>query len=196
MFLVDFLYVFFVYVSGDHRDLHVLTHSFPTRRSSDLIVNRLEAWLHGIAETDIDDNCYAGPGERGCSAQADATILQLLADGSGLQRIEIKGHAIVASARQDFAKYAEDAPLAGIAKSQEIEVTRAAGCLRQPGVEQHGALQDKAVCMRRAAQPVEQALVNEARQKDVERLIGPPREIEQARPHGCGDVCRWFSHRR
>src|SRR3546814_765772 len=24
------------YVSGDHRDLHVLTHSFPTRRSSDL----------------------------------------------------------------------------------------------------------------------------------------------------------------
>src|SRR3546814_21154260 len=23
--------------SGDHRDLHVLTHSFPTRRSSDLI---------------------------------------------------------------------------------------------------------------------------------------------------------------
>src|SRR3546814_8349233 len=97
MFLVDFLYVFFVYVSGDHRDLHVLTHSFPTRRSSDLIVNRLEAWLHGIAETDIDDNCYAGPGERGCSAQADATILQLLADGSGLQRIEIKGHAIVRS---------------------------------------------------------------------------------------------------
>src|SRR3546814_20540975 len=23
--------------SGDHRDLHVLTHSFPTRRSSDLL---------------------------------------------------------------------------------------------------------------------------------------------------------------
>src|SRR3546814_19131193 len=27
---------FFFYLSGDHRDLHVLTHSFPTRRSSDL----------------------------------------------------------------------------------------------------------------------------------------------------------------
>src|SRR3546814_7999746 len=26
----------FFYGSGDHRDLHVLTHSFPTRRSSDL----------------------------------------------------------------------------------------------------------------------------------------------------------------
>src|SRR3546814_15768463 len=24
---------------GDHRDLHVLTHSFPTRRSSDLFLN-------------------------------------------------------------------------------------------------------------------------------------------------------------
>src|SRR3546814_13474112 len=31
------LYVFvFFELYGDHRDLHVLTHSFPTRRSSDL----------------------------------------------------------------------------------------------------------------------------------------------------------------
>src|SRR3546814_1912800 len=28
--------LFFFEVYGDHRDLHVLTHSFPTRRSSDL----------------------------------------------------------------------------------------------------------------------------------------------------------------
>src|SRR3546814_18178722 len=31
--------------SGDHRDLHVLTHSFPTRRSSDLIGRRRIAFL-------------------------------------------------------------------------------------------------------------------------------------------------------
>src|SRR3546814_7922950 len=32
--------IFFLWY-GDHRDLHVLTHSFPTRRSSDLIeINR------------------------------------------------------------------------------------------------------------------------------------------------------------
>src|SRR3546814_9913343 len=31
-----FLSFFFFKLSGDHRDLHVLTHSFPTRRSSDL----------------------------------------------------------------------------------------------------------------------------------------------------------------
>src|SRR3546814_18177868 len=29
--------VFFFYLYGDHRDLHLLTHSFPTRRSSDLL---------------------------------------------------------------------------------------------------------------------------------------------------------------
>src|SRR3546814_10536166 len=29
------LFVFFFYCAGDPRDLHVLTHSFPTRRSSD-----------------------------------------------------------------------------------------------------------------------------------------------------------------
>src|SRR3546814_15079246 len=28
---------FFFSCCGDHRDLHVLTHSFPTRRSSDLV---------------------------------------------------------------------------------------------------------------------------------------------------------------
>src|SRR3546814_15348987 len=28
--------MFFFYCYGDHRDLHVLTHSFPTRRSADL----------------------------------------------------------------------------------------------------------------------------------------------------------------
>src|SRR3546814_19488899 len=31
-----FLCFFFFYLYGAHRDLHVLTHSFPTRRSSDL----------------------------------------------------------------------------------------------------------------------------------------------------------------
>ena len=86
--------------------------------------------------------------------------------------------------------------LTGIAKSQQIEVACAAGRPGQPGGEQHGALQDKAVCVRRAAQPVEQALVNEARQKDVERLVGLTRDIEQARAHRRGDVCRRFSHRR
>src|SRR3546814_19082910 len=30
--------VFFFYRSGNHRDLHVLTPSFPTRRSSDLLI--------------------------------------------------------------------------------------------------------------------------------------------------------------
>src|SRR3546814_9440048 len=29
--------LFFFLCDGDHRDLHVLTHSFPTRRSSDLL---------------------------------------------------------------------------------------------------------------------------------------------------------------
>src|SRR3546814_11194617 len=34
-------YDFFVYLYGDHRDLHVLTHSFPTRLSSDLLCTSL-----------------------------------------------------------------------------------------------------------------------------------------------------------
>src|SRR3546814_18673556 len=34
------LFSFFFYVYGDHLDRHVLTHSFPTRRSSDLASGR------------------------------------------------------------------------------------------------------------------------------------------------------------
>src|SRR3546814_13135796 len=34
--MVIVISLFFFYVSGDHRDLHVLTHSFPTRLSSEL----------------------------------------------------------------------------------------------------------------------------------------------------------------
>src|SRR5213075_2981683 len=35
--------IFFCYGYGDHRDLHNKTHSFPTRRSSDLLLNEWEA---------------------------------------------------------------------------------------------------------------------------------------------------------
>src|SRR3546814_20687005 len=41
MYCYVYVYIFgsFVFYGyGDHRDLHVLTHSFPTRRSSDLTV--------------------------------------------------------------------------------------------------------------------------------------------------------------
>src|SRR3546814_19224655 len=40
--LVHTSYSFFFSRYGDHRDLHVLTHSFPTRRSSDLFFDPLE----------------------------------------------------------------------------------------------------------------------------------------------------------
>src|SRR3546814_1647786 len=40
--------MFFFYGDGDHRDLHVLTHSFPTRRSSDLTQQALAA--RGLAD--------------------------------------------------------------------------------------------------------------------------------------------------
>src|SRR3546814_1961084 len=39
------LYVFFFYCYGHHRDLHVLTHSFPTRRSSDLSWPTNSLWV-------------------------------------------------------------------------------------------------------------------------------------------------------
>src|SRR3546814_4602052 len=42
-FIILFYLFFFFYLFGDHRYLHVLTHSFPTRRSSDLLPRCLPA---------------------------------------------------------------------------------------------------------------------------------------------------------
>src|SRR3546814_13581214 len=36
-----FMLFFLFKLYGDHRDLHVLTHSFPTRRSSDLLLGEI-----------------------------------------------------------------------------------------------------------------------------------------------------------
>src|SRR3546814_12812176 len=50
---------FFLYRDGDHRDLHVLTHSFPTRRPSDLV---LVADRH--PEAGVERRLAAEPAER------------------------------------------------------------------------------------------------------------------------------------
>src|SRR3546814_2755375 len=52
------LYVFFFKGDGDHRDLHVLTHSFPTRRSADL---RRRHWrsYHGLRRGIEEDLAFA-----------------------------------------------------------------------------------------------------------------------------------------
>src|SRR3546814_11862846 len=43
--------IFFFSLYGDHRDLHVLTHSFPTRRSSDLLSTGLTAVIPSAKQT-------------------------------------------------------------------------------------------------------------------------------------------------
>src|SRR5205807_9590611 len=55
------IYLFFFYLSGDHRDLH----SFPTRRSSDLqVCNQLQKCLVSLAEIawtgGVDQHCSYG----------------------------------------------------------------------------------------------------------------------------------------
>src|SRR3546814_20486734 len=45
------MYLFFFYCSGAHRDLTVLTHSFPTRRSADLPMSAQVAVIKGDDRT-------------------------------------------------------------------------------------------------------------------------------------------------
>src|SRR3546814_11969544 len=50
-------FMFFFLRYGDHRDLHVLTHSFPTRRSSDLTSWQTRARNTGIRPLRISTFC-------------------------------------------------------------------------------------------------------------------------------------------
>src|SRR3546814_17230576 len=54
LFALIFLLIFFFYFYGHHRDLHVLTHSFPTRRSSDL-TNLTKVALSCIHQAELLD---------------------------------------------------------------------------------------------------------------------------------------------
>src|SRR3546814_12980929 len=62
---VDLL-VFF-YRSGDHRNLHVLTHSFPTRRSSDLCSPRPAATWRSTALWQVFNSPPANQRQKGLS---------------------------------------------------------------------------------------------------------------------------------
>src|SRR3546814_20836668 len=59
--------MFFFYLSAAHRDLHVLTHSFPTARSSDL---RADATKAQLAKRGVEPVLYEGltRGEKDFSA--------------------------------------------------------------------------------------------------------------------------------
>src|SRR3546814_11937586 len=50
---------FFFYLSGDHRDLHVRTHSFPTRRSSDLLTTPINILVSEVGPRDGLQNVEA-----------------------------------------------------------------------------------------------------------------------------------------
>src|SRR3546814_19003614 len=71
---------------GDHRDLHVLTHSFPTRRSSDLaeaaeraglaLVHRMEALVAAIPE--LEDRATRMSAQRMDNGHALAERIDML----------------------------------------------------------------------------------------------------------------------
>src|SRR3546814_20278036 len=61
------LFLFFFKGYGDHRDLPVLTHSFPTRRSSDLRPCRtgsVRSTAHARAHHGADSHVQTGPAPR------------------------------------------------------------------------------------------------------------------------------------
>src|SRR3546814_15141061 len=66
------IFDFFVYGYGDHRDLPVLTHSFPTRRSSDLTF--LPRWKSTGTRTDHDASCARSPVLGGMNVQSQAAL--------------------------------------------------------------------------------------------------------------------------
>src|SRR3546814_18181536 len=78
-----FLTFFYFYRDGDHRVLHVLTHPFPTRRSSDLLARTDDFWM-SLAARPIDQSSLAAlrilhaenPGQSERSSEALAGLVE------------------------------------------------------------------------------------------------------------------------
>src|SRR3546814_14167162 len=82
-----FFYVylfFFFYGYGDHRDLHVLTPSFPTRRSSDLAQKRVLKEIRHDTRSGLQMNRLL-QGDVGSGKTVIALMSMLLAVDNGLQ---------------------------------------------------------------------------------------------------------------
>src|SRR3546814_8764357 len=88
---------FFVEGYGDHRDLHVLTHSFPTRRSSDLGATR-----PGFAVT--LDAAPTLPGIAAALATIEAVLVTLL-DNSRQARSEEHTSELQSLMRNSYAVF-------------------------------------------------------------------------------------------
>src|SRR3546814_10480669 len=73
------MYIFFFKCYGDHRDLHVLTHSFPTRRSSDL------------AARDYNANRYHKPGDEDADSWKLDGVIEDLQALYGVGRVLVDG---------------------------------------------------------------------------------------------------------
>src|SRR3546814_18700844 len=66
------MFLFILYLYGIHRDLHLLTHSFPTRRSSDL----LPALLQEDYCPDIHERLGLYKRLASCQTPDDLTVMQ------------------------------------------------------------------------------------------------------------------------
>src|SRR3546814_16205126 len=66
---------FFFEVDGDHRDLHVLTHSFPTRRSSDLVASAIAGGMPNAGLIPAQLQATLGQDDGASSNSADGQAL-------------------------------------------------------------------------------------------------------------------------
>src|SRR3546814_15758003 len=69
------LLTFFCFWSGDHRALHVLTHSFPTRRSSDLTGGNLVATRNATTTAEAGFSIGSGDWQNDLTGTATGDIV-------------------------------------------------------------------------------------------------------------------------
>src|SRR6056297_539602 len=100
---MSFYFFFFFYWYGAHRDLHVLTHSFPTRRSSDLARQRLHQGLAGEIVAHVAEAAGGVEAQFGVVGDDAAGLLPAM-----LERMQPERHE---TGRVRHAGHAEDAAL-------------------------------------------------------------------------------------
>lgn len=148
----------------------------------------MEAWLGGIAITNIDDNAHARPINRRVAFEAQSTIARVIADRVDLKRSGIEGDTVVGLDGTDFLETTQRELRITFAEAEQVEIAGRAMRIIEPVSQQHRTFEDELVLVLADAEPVEQPLQGILREQAVKWLVALLRKVEQAGADGGSDI--------
>lgn len=131
-----------------------------------------KAGFDGIAKSNVDDDANTRAGNCRVGLEAQAAVLQFVADPVNSECIGIEDYAVVDWDAANVMKDAKHGVRVWITKPKKINILRRTKRTDEPSRHQHRPFQNEALAMRGRAEAIEKPLKRIAGQQPLEGLIG------------------------